>query len=290
MVMRTQVSTLLAFLGLGLSSCAQSAIDDEPASDAALPVDGGDVDDAGDGSDPTMLPMRDGGLDGATPSGRDGGADGAADATSDSSSPTDADAGPSVACSGEGIMACGTQCIDTRSSNRHCSTCNKACLGDETCKNSLCQKSISSGCSTFRAPDGRSYMSCTEPRTWTEARRACVLARQDLVVIDNPAENDLLRSLGDVWIGATDLNSEGTWLALYPGDPARTDGRPLTYFNWGGGEPNNTQRCTTGETVTACPPGLSVDEDCASMRVDGFWNDSECNGLHPFVCEPLPGT
>jgi len=266
--MRTQLCrTALTLLGLGLSSCAQSAIRDDVASDASLSGDAGEDgldEDAGGAGDMAKLPMRDGGLDASLPTRRDG----------------------SVAATGDG--GDGGHAVDGGASGADAGTLAPSDAGsDATTAAPAPAATMPSGCSA-RTIDGKGYLVCTEARGWSGARQVCQQARMDLVVVDGVPENDLVRTMPDAWIGISDQDAEGTWLTLVPGDAQRSDGRPVGYTNWGPGEPNNTQqRCSNGEGLPGCPAAMIVDEDCASMRIDGFWNDSECAASKPFVCEAL---
>jgi hypothetical protein len=69
-----------------------------------------------------------------------------------------------------------------------------------------------------------------------------------------------------IWLGGTDQMVEGSW--LWSGNPkANFD----LYTNWGDGEPSS----------------LTVSEDCLEypMQWGGKWNDVDCDGEHPFICE-----
>ncbi|RUS76015.1 hypothetical protein EGW08_016220 [Elysia chlorotica] len=68
----------------------------------------------------------------------------------------------------------------------------------------------------------------------------------------------------DVWLGMTDIETEGTWLW--------EDGDELDYSNWANGEPNNWG------------PG----EDCAVLKSRGGWNDLPCSGYaRSIICKSV---
>src|SRR3954471_4996661 len=85
----------------------------------------------------------------------------------------------------------------------------------------------------------------------------------NLISIQSLKENDDLKAAlvnqcyGSevVWIGLSDELNEGTFVWY--------DGSPVTYTNWGSGEPNN-----------------SGDEDCTQIFANGTWNDLNCNGYN----------
>ena len=73
-----------------------------------------------------------------------------------------------------------------------------------------------------------------------------------LVTITSAAENDLVKSMVSTlaYNGLFDETVEGTFVW--------TNDEPLSYTNWGSGEPNN---------------GGGNNEDYTLMRADGTWND-----------------
>ena len=61
-----------------------------------------------------------------------------------------------------------------------------------------------------------------------------------------------------------DLDVEGTWTWI--------SGTTLGFTHWGDGEPNNAGN----------------NEDCGQVRSDGRWNDVNCAGAAPALCELPP--
>ena len=92
--------------------------------------------------------------------------------------------------------------------------------------------------------------------SWGDAEAACLAAGLQLASVRSAAENALLKTAAGgnhVWIGGTDAASEGTWMW-------NSSNAPLSYTNWGAGEPNNAMG----------------GEDCLHFRPSGEWNDDKC--------------
>jgi lectin-like protein len=100
--------------------------------------------------------------------------------------------------------------------------------------------------------------------TWFVASAECPKWGGTLVTVDTQTVNDVLSAqlIADVWIGASDLGSEGTF--------SWEDGTPFSFENFKRGEPDN----------------LFGIQDCALMRVgDGRWSDRDCRDVERYVCE-----
>jgi hypothetical protein len=310
--------------GFALGGCAQSAIDDDLDRDAGEDMGGGDLDagtevdsgseaepardaqtslDASDASeadtgvgrpeDAGAPPSRDagGGMDSGGPSARpdasmdkpDTGAPKPPDAGTDAGKPPVTDAG--MTCAG-GTQQCGGQCVDTKASNQHCGACGTVCAGGQTCSDSKCSTPVvvPSGC-TAKSLDNRDYLFCTNARTWTAARQACIEVKMDLAVIGNSAESDFIKGNGDSWFGASDLDDERTWRAPTLGNARNNEGPNLAFQRWASGEPSNTERCDGIDIFVSCL-GQRTDEDCGMVRSsDGQWNDAYCEVQLRYVCE-----
>jgi hypothetical protein len=93
--------------------------------------------------------------------------------------------------------------------------------------------------------------------SWRDARDACDAWGGDLVEIGSAEENLALRDRSDVdaWIGANDLDLEGTF--VWAG------GAPVEFAAWAFLQPDDNQGS----------------EDCGELRaLDDAWNDVPCTG------------
>jgi len=111
----------------------------------------------------------------------------------------------------------------------------------------------------------RAFKLHNEMKNWHDAQQTCQTEGGNLVTVDTPKINNILKSeRGRLWIGASDLKEEGIFVW--------TNGKPLSYNNWAPGEPNNYGR---------------RGEDCVEVnfRAPGLWNDNGCNKKRKFMCE-----
>ena len=135
-----------------------------------------------------------------------------------------------------------------------------SCSGGTDCK-------ARTGCELALREGKSAYLFCTEEQTYEEARTFCRARGADLVIIEDAAENDFVAASGlpALWIGLSDLETEGTFLWGNGTAPTKTF--------WREGEPNDTG-------------GV---EDCGGMYTDGDaageWNDFDCSTVRAFVCE-----
>jgi len=115
------------------------------------------------------------------------------------------------------------------------------------------------------------YCSHNNNFTWHEAKAAVASLGGHLVIVDDAAENEFIRStvLADyVWIGLTDEANEGTFVNV--------DGSTPSYLNWSSGEPNNNGG---NEHYTRL------------LRNSGKWTDRNAAFHAEFVMEvPCPST
>jgi uncharacterized protein YjbI with pentapeptide repeats len=108
----------------------------------------------------------------------------------------------------------------------------------------------------------------TPPVSWTGAKSACESIGTYLVTIGTAEENTFVFDVfgpADRWIGFTDAAVEGQWEWV--------TGEPVTYTNWGAGEPNDGG-------------GTYPFEDGALLQVgNGQWNDGYDGFTMSYVCE-----
>ena len=142
-------------------------------------------------------------------------------------------------------------------------TCNNA---DDDCDGDIDSATACSDCD-FEEDSGSRYLLCTATSaTWSDAESSCQGWGYELNTIDDATENAVVAaynstySMGDPWIGLSDVASEGTWVW--------SSGSSSTYTNWGSGEPND-----------------SGGEDCTHIYTSGSWNDLPCSSSRAYVCE-----
>ena len=106
---------------------------------------------------------------------------------------------------------------------------------------------------------------------WVVADFACDFTNYELVSIGSEEENEFVYNTamsldtGRWWIGINDRAQEDNFVW--------SSGEPVTYLNWAGGEPND-----------------SNGEDCTELNRfgDDTWNDINCNQSLLFICEASP--
>ncbi len=121
-------------------------------------------------------------------------------------------------------------------------------------------------------PCARYYRNAQTTSNWNTARAQAAAVGATLLTINSQAENDAVWQAavaagvtGGLWIGYTDVVTEGTWVW--------EDGSTSTFTNWNQGEPNNT--------TDACS---STGEDAAIMQMsNGRWNDVYINPGFPCI-------
>ncbi len=118
------------------------------------------------------------------------------------------------------------------------------------------------------------YYAEDTPLNYDEAQASCMAAGGHLVVLNDPAEEVFVSTLGggERWFGFNDLDTEdndngGVSFAWVNGEsPGHT--------NWKTGEPND---------------GPMDDEDCATLK-GGEWEDKKCGETRGSVCECDPAS
>ncbi len=210
--------------------------------------------------------------------------------------------GSTCSCNDGNETLCGNSCVNLQNATSDCGLCGRACGSGSSCESGACKPGGATACTAFRN-GGHDYLVCTDARSWTSARDRCRSFGLVLAVIENQAENDLLRDRlggGPRWIGANDRGltgnncrlsgDEGSWFwASSTSDKgllfctAATSGavacRSVSsrFQNFNGGEPNNG--------CTFCTSGCGEGQDCASMDIDGTWDDDVCIGSLGYICE-----
>uniref|UniRef100_A0A668A767 C-type lectin domain-containing protein n=1 Tax=Myripristis murdjan TaxID=586833 RepID=A0A668A767_9TELE len=107
------------------------------------------------------------------------------------------------------------------------------------------------------------YFLSSENKNWNDSRQDCLGRGADLVIINSREEQSFLKNFGlTVWIGLSDLETEGEWKWV--------DGSSLSYTSWMENEPNDHGKS----------------EDCGELvpEKDG-WNDFPCSAGRPWICE-----
>lgn len=116
----------------------------------------------------------------------------------------------------------------------------------------------------YRRPGGGSaYRMIPRRLTWQDARDACARTGGRLALVENESVRDFITSRfsGQYWIGATDLEREGTFVWV--------DGTPAKYKDFADGEPDN----------------LGGRANCVAVDRDRLWHDRHCSYKYRPVCE-----
>ena len=142
---------------------------------------------------------------------------------------------------------------------------NKDCaliLPDGKWYDYYCGKSYYVACRQFSGKTKGSWrLADYEKVQWKDGFEACrrLGSNYKFDVPDTEESNEELKSLlgysRTAWINYTDDRFEGTWT-------------PGWWTNWFAGEPNNS----------------NGNEDCADLKWDGSWNDSNCSNEKPVLC------
>ena len=115
----------------------------------------------------------------------------------------------------------------------------------------------------------RCYKFVEESLSWGAAFNVCSEADSHLARVNNNGVNKRVQQFvsGDmeIWLGISDSQEEGTWVYS-------NNAKVGNWNNWGEGNPDG------GE-----------EENCATLKEDGKWNDKNCTIMLPFVCTKPKG-
>ena len=137
---------------------------------------------------------------------------------------------------------------------------------------------FSSGCHSISIPhdatlyNGHYYLFVSAELSWQDAFDKCESMGGTLAAIKSQGDNEFMVKLIDgkcVWLGATDVVTEGTW--LWP------DGTKAIYTNWQSHEPDNWYDGTEHALVFGWP-GYPI----------GKWGDTRSfyqKQINGFVCQ-----
>ena len=105
-------------------------------------------------------------------------------------------------------------------------------------------------------------------KTWPDAEAACQVHGAHLASLASPKQNAAVGGLlapeefPECWIGMTDSATEGSWVW--------SDGEPVIFTSWSGGQPDNVHR---GADDCA---SAATGQDCATLAKSGLWMDRTC--------------
>lgn len=132
-----------------------------------------------------------------------------------------------------------------------------------------------------RDHSGHAYLFCSTANAWSQGKARCGFSQMSLVKIESAGEDAwILKQAHDIsdprpltffWIGASSVDSPGTWhwsdgATFWLGD---ANGSPVgsSYFNWRISNPQNTQSAA-----------------CVFMDDNG-WEEGDCSIKRGYVCE-----
>ncbi|KAK9979147.1 hypothetical protein ABG768_012591 [Culter alburnus] len=123
--------------------------------------------------------------------------------------------------------------------------------------------------SHFRKVGQKYYITDGIEGTFDEAIKVCKDVGGTMVLPKTAAENQALLklvlssglSVKKPYIGATDRVTEGRFVD--------TEGKQLTFTNWGPGQPDDYKGA----------------QDCGVIENSGLWDDGGCTGVRPIICE-----
>ncbi|CAG2206749.1 unnamed protein product [Mytilus edulis] len=119
-------------------------------------------------------------------------------------------------------------------------------------------------------------------KTWNEAKEFCETWGGRLATVSSISENEyMIRRLGDatsIWLGGTDLKSEGTW--VWNNYSQEETEKLIQPTFWGPNQPNNYYQ------DQHCLAFFKFYNDGSVWTLDGYaWDDEQCHLQFQFMCE-----
>jgi hypothetical protein len=109
---------------------------------------------------------------------------------------------------------------------------------------------------------GHTYFRRNSAGDWNDLNTEAQNLGGHLATIGSAAENSFFNGLGQAWIGLIDKDEEGIFVW--------SNGEPVTYINWCGGEPNNSD---------------NEDYVMINWQSNGCWNDGHATSILPSILE-----
>ncbi|MDB5249160.1 MAG: hypothetical protein JWQ40_3554 [Segetibacter sp.] len=136
--------------------------------------------------------------------------------------------------------------------------------------------------------NGHYYQIIENSATWDKAKKDAEKAVYNgrkgyLITISTPEENEFIRSniRGDIWIGASDIDKEGTWKwETGPEGIATSGGSVITFSNWAAGQPDNG-----GVDPASNPTNASRSGEHYATSGNGLRADNPLNNSNPYIIE-----
>ena len=119
------------------------------------------------------------------------------------------------------------------------------------------------------------------------SRQDCESRGAHLATIGSAAENELVLEfiVESKYVGGLEdapITSEGT------GDYRWITGEPLSFKNWGQGEPDRAESRCGQSGPGPLPSIMRCYEHCMAILADGSWADQRCDRVDGYVCEWEP--